>query len=144
MTAPSSFALIAEKSIVHKSPIAKKLTTNHENRSSDHPRSKFVNSNSEVLAILSVVLPFLLGINSILKLLETSFEIWVLSSDLNPLISAVINISERLSAATVITGAKISLKTLPISRCLSKLHNASFGIKSVKTFLITKNGDAAI
>ena len=46
MKSPSALALIAAKRIVHKIPIAKKLTTSHENRSSDHPRSKFLNSNS--------------------------------------------------------------------------------------------------
>ena len=44
---PRAFALIAAKSMVRKSPIAKKFTINHENRSSDPHRSKFLNSNSE-------------------------------------------------------------------------------------------------
>ena len=49
---PSAFALIAAKRIVRRSPIAKKFTISHENRSSEPHRSKFLNSNSEEPATL--------------------------------------------------------------------------------------------
>lgn len=47
MVSPSALALIAANKIVHKIPIAKKFTINHENRSSEPHRSKFLNSNTE-------------------------------------------------------------------------------------------------
>lgn len=53
------------------------------------------------------------------------------------------NMSDMLSAATVTTGAKISLMTFPSSRCLSNF-SPILGITSPNTFLRIKNGDAAI
>lgn len=127
------------------SPIAKKFTTSRENRSKVPHRSKSLNSSSEDPATLNAVFPVCIGlIGSIWKLFATCSEIPELLSHLNPLMSAVMKINEILSAATVTTGAKISLITLPISRCLLIFPNAFSGISLSNTFLRTKNGDAAI
>ncbi len=109
---PSELDLIAAKTIVHKSPIAKKLTISQENRSSVHHRSKSWNSISEIPATLNVWLPLLFCIGSIWRFWAISGAIFWFSHPLNPLISAVIKIRERLNAATVTTGAKMMPMTL--------------------------------
>ena len=141
MLFPSAFALMAANKIVRKSPIAKKFTTNRENRSSVPHRSNCVKVNSTAHQTSNVF--FLFGTCSIIRFCARSEDICWLSPDLNPLINAVMKMSDMLSAATVTTGAKISEMTLLSLRCSSSFSQ-SLGMISPNTCLRIRNGDAAI
>ncbi len=110
---PSLLALIAANTIIHISPIAKKLINIQENRSNASPRLSLVNSNSKSPKTLIVSV---FSVDSIGSICIASWKASELHEEENPLMSADIKIKERLSAATVITGAKTIPMTLLILR----------------------------
>ena len=135
---PISFALIAAKTIIHMSPMAKKFTINRENQSIASHHGSLVNSISATLLKLMASLPVCMAVIFCVP------NVWFISTELDdvkPLTSAVMKISEILSAATVTTGAKIIHMTPLISRYLSSF---SILIKSLKQAFRTMNGDATI
>ena len=110
MDLPSSLDFIAAKKIIRISPIAKKFTINQENRSIACPQGSLENSKEAIHSKLIASFPVYLA--SIDCMPSASWMAEFVSVLENPLTSAVIKISEILSAATVTTGAKIIHITL--------------------------------
>ena len=102
---PILLDLIAAKTIIHISPIAKKFTISQENRSIASHQGNLENSKLVIppkfKASFPVVSGFILVIPSVSLIAELVF------GEVNPLTSAVMKIREILRAATVITGAKM-------------------------------------
>ncbi|MEI6774958.1 MAG: hypothetical protein WCL18_09680 [bacterium] len=137
---PSSLALIAAKTIIHMSPIAKKFTISQENQSIASHQGSLENSK-EAIHQPMLTASFQVDVACVDWIPSTSLIADLLSLALKPLTRAVIKISEMLRAATVMTGAKIMPITPVTLRYSSRLFIL---IKSLKLALRIINGEATI